>query len=876
MAAEQTITLLDRLRQCDLLEAAQLEELAKLPEAQDPDPRALGRVLLRREWLTRFQINLLARGRGKDLILGPYLILDRLGEGGMGEVFQARHRHMQRIVALKVIRKEKLANEEAVKRFYQEVHAAGQLHHPNIVIAYDAGQAGSTHYFAMEHVEGSDLSRLIRESGPLPAGQACEYVRQAALGLQHAHERGLVHRDIKPANLFVSWDKSGTAVVKILDMGLARIQSADGTAKGLTQTGQVMGTPDYLAPEQAMDAHTADIRSDLYSLGCTLYYLLTGKPPFSGDSLAQVLLKHQMAEPEAPTGGWGEIPSSVRKVLRKLLAKEPADRFQTPQELVEALQPLCGETGMIAEPPARSGNQKSVESDSGWQTLAGDGRDSPRVRPAKRKSGDSTHSVSIRQKTATQLTVGRPDRKLWIIAGSGLCVVLLLALALVLVLRSTRVKPAAQIVESAPADVQAPVGLVTLPPKVVAKVEDVPRVDPPAPAVVQPVPSPVAQLRRPIDTPKLETMTQVPKTPSAPKPFPSASGQSPLDLLDPGRLSAVDRQSLPAGLPVVAILPAQAGTILGVAFSPNSKLLAIASRDGVVRLWDLTAAEPKMLVGNQYPNGAVGSPIFSPDNRLLAYATRTNVVLVDVSLPFPKQIATIPGGMFVPMDGQRVYPEQVIGFSPDSKLLLMTSRYEVAPRSHEGYHSALKLWNLSHGEPRPANTQPLITSVMHCLSVSVDMTVFTGAAAMKHMTPFDRLGNSRGYKWSSSTAGETVISMCFSPDGSNFALTSIDGHLEVSHLKKEPRVICDRILGSIKAHDGWATLLGFMPDGNTVITRGEDNFVCWWNGAKRIQEWQLPSEVDLWSFTADGRYAACELSGQRIAIVRLPEPFQQP
>src|ERR1700733_14283925 len=178
MPSEPTPTLLDRLRQCELLKPGQLDEVATIPEANDPDPRALGRVLLRREWLTRFQIQEVARGRGKDLMIGPYVLEDRLGEGGMGQVFKARHRHMQRIVALKLIRKDKLATDGAPERFYREARAAAQLHHPNIVIAYDAGQADGTFYLAMEYVDGTDLARLVRESGPLPWSRACDFVRQ--------------------------------------------------------------------------------------------------------------------------------------------------------------------------------------------------------------------------------------------------------------------------------------------------------------------------------------------------------------------------------------------------------------------------------------------------------------------------------------------------------------------------------------------------------------------------------------------------------------------------------------------------------------------------------------------------------------------------
>ena len=192
MAAERTaVPFFENLRTSGLLSDAQLAELAKCPEARDPAPAPLARVVLQRGWLTRFQLNMIAAGSAKGLTVGPYLVLDRIGEGGMGTVYKARHQHMQRIVALKVIRKERLATPNALNRFIREVQLAGTLHHPNIVMAYDAGTtAGNTHYFAMEYVDGIDLARLVKEQGPLPVARACDYIRQAALGLQHAQNKG--------------------------------------------------------------------------------------------------------------------------------------------------------------------------------------------------------------------------------------------------------------------------------------------------------------------------------------------------------------------------------------------------------------------------------------------------------------------------------------------------------------------------------------------------------------------------------------------------------------------------------------------------------------------------------------------------------------
>src|SRR5262245_52974412 len=247
-------TFFEQLRTSGLLDSKQLEELAALPEAGQADPRPLAAQVLQRGWLTTYQINQVVRGRGKELFIGPYVLLEKLGEGGMGMVFKARHRHMGRVVALKLIKKERLANPDAVQRFYREARAAAQLVHPNIVLAFDAGQDGNTHFLSMEFVNGVDLARLVQRSGPLPVADACEYVRQAALGLQHAHGRGLVHRDIKPHNLLLTHEqgpgKANEPIVKLLDLGLA-LQEGTTKESTLTDSGAVVGTPAFLAPEQA-------------------------------------------------------------------------------------------------------------------------------------------------------------------------------------------------------------------------------------------------------------------------------------------------------------------------------------------------------------------------------------------------------------------------------------------------------------------------------------------------------------------------------------------------------------------------------------------------------------------------------------------------
>lgn len=269
----------------------------------------------------------------KPLVSHPrYEALELLGQGGMGSVFKARHRVMDRLVALKVIRPE-LTRADIVERFQREIRAAGSLSHPNIVTAHDAEQAGSVHFLVVEFVEGMSLDRIVAKQGRLPVGVACEYIRQAAEGLQHAYERGMVHRDIKPQNLMCTDQE----VVKILDFGLAKVYSDSSTTSALTHGGGMMGTPDYIAPEQADDAKTADTRSDIYSLGCTLYFLLRGEPPYPRGSLVQKLMAHMEKQAETLSSFRDDVPERLEAIIQRAMAKNPDDRFQCPSDFGDAL-----------------------------------------------------------------------------------------------------------------------------------------------------------------------------------------------------------------------------------------------------------------------------------------------------------------------------------------------------------------------------------------------------------------------------------------------------------------------------------------------------------------------------------------------------------
>jgi serine/threonine protein kinase len=398
MAIATLSSFVEMLVGASILEIEQRDEVVRIQDRYQSS-RELAQELLHREWITAFQANQILQGKGQELQFGSFTLLERIGEGGMGQVYKARQRGLNRVVALKVIRRECLGNSKAVARFQREIRLAGQLAHPHIVRAYDADQVDGAYYIAMEFIDGVDLANFVKKHGPLNVSQACDYIRQAALGLQYAYERGLVHRDIKPANLLVTQrfekthassarvlrpnlnDPRGGVIrradfdfrwgmVKVLDLGLARWTDPDTgrSATQLTQLGSVMGTPEFIAPEQARDSHKIDIRADLYSLGCTLYFLLCGQVPFPNGSLTEKLMQHQLDVPESvsvvrrrrlmrkgtlPADGAGiEVPFAIEEVVRRLMAKKPDDRHDTPAALAYDLSNLIDQLAKGTLPAA--------------------------------------------------------------------------------------------------------------------------------------------------------------------------------------------------------------------------------------------------------------------------------------------------------------------------------------------------------------------------------------------------------------------------------------------------------------------------------------------------------------------------------------------
>lgn len=329
---------LDLVRRSGLIEPDQLQRAVQAWQSQGQwqpsgDAQPLASELVRTGLLTRWQADQLLQGRYKGFFVKKYKLLELLGSGGMSNVYLAEHLLMRRRVAIKVLPRNRVQDSSYLARFYREARAAAALDHHNIVRAYDIDNEGNNHFLVMEYVEGRDLEEIVRSQGPLDYARAADYIRQAALGLDHAHQAGLIHRDIKPANLLVT----PSDVVKILDLGLARFSEEEIASLTVAYQENVLGTADYLAPEQAVDSHHVDARADIYSLGCTLYFLLLGEPPFPQGTLPERLAAHQQKEPPDIRQKRPDAPEDLVAICRKMMAKKPDERYGSAREVAEAL-----------------------------------------------------------------------------------------------------------------------------------------------------------------------------------------------------------------------------------------------------------------------------------------------------------------------------------------------------------------------------------------------------------------------------------------------------------------------------------------------------------------------------------------------------------
>jgi len=352
------------VRASGLVEAERLDRfLEPWRESSGTIPEALVTALVEGGLLTTWQLDQLRKGRHKGFILGKYKLLRLLGTGGMSSVYLAEHATLHHKVAIKVLPVKRVDQSSYLARFEREAQASARLNHPNICRAFDLDSYGSIHFIVMEYIDGVDLYAKVKRDGPLEVREAAELIRQAALGLQYAHEEGLIHRDIKPANLIL--DKRGT--VKILDLGLALAHDEERSSLTREHDEKVLGTADYLAPEQARDSHLADRRSDIYALGCTLYYLLVGKAPFATGSLAERIRAHMTQPAPNLLEKRPDVPTPIAELYFRMMEKHPEARQKTAQEVADAL-----------------GNWLS-----GASVVRGRGRNEPPRRPAPRRTAEA-------------------------------------------------------------------------------------------------------------------------------------------------------------------------------------------------------------------------------------------------------------------------------------------------------------------------------------------------------------------------------------------------------------------------------------------------------------------------------------------------------
>ena len=384
LSVDRFVELLERSK---LVDPLQIEELtarwkSSATAAQLEDAEACAEFLVTAGALTHWQAMKLLDGRHRGFFLGKYKLLDHLGSGGMSSVYLAEHVLMQRRVAVKVLPQNRVSDASYLARFHFEARAAAVLDHPNIVRVFDLDNDGRIHYLVMEYIEGYDLDELVSEHGPLDYHTAVEFIKQAGAGLEHAHQAGLVHRDIKPANLLV--DMRGT--LKILDMGLAKFTSGARAVQDFGHDEHVLGTADYLAPEQAVNSQTVDHRGDIYGLGCTLYFLLTGHPPFAKGTSQERMAAHQHEEPPSLLVERPDAPQALVAICGRMMEKSPLDRYQSASEVRQALEAwLESEAafGRVAPPASlaagrtKPGMRRRSPAGSGPDLVRGSGSDLP-------------------------------------------------------------------------------------------------------------------------------------------------------------------------------------------------------------------------------------------------------------------------------------------------------------------------------------------------------------------------------------------------------------------------------------------------------------------------------------------------------------------
>ena len=792
-----------------------------------------------------------------------YKLLEEIGQGGMGTVYKAVHTQLEKVVALKVLHASRKQGEQAVERFRREMKAIGQLDHPNIVAAYDAGECEGAHFLVMELIEGVDLSTLVRRVGPLSVADACELIRQAAAGLEHAHQHGLVHRDVKPSNLMLcsplspGLTKGKTeAVVKILDLGLALLGEHHTDSQELTTSGQMMGTLDYMAPEQGADTHGVDIRADVYSLGATMYKLLCGKAPFSGEQYNTPVKKLMALASKGPPS-IGErrpdLPDELTAIVDCMLARDPDNRFSTPAEVVEALAPFSEGSDLVGLLQTAQGNalpqhgpdkpdSRGSQSAAVQATLEGAGTDStlqpetvaPENQPA---ASDAAEAVTeILEPARDTKTVSRPEtRKLrpgWIVAAAALAGIVLFGVILTLVTNEGTVLVEAP--EGLPDDIEIVVsqggqrvdvmsskngwqiGLAggEYDFKLAGDGSDQFRVEDGRVTV--------SRFGRTI-----VTITR--KPPPAAKPAASA----PVAASTAGSLKLGPAEDVLSGIvPRPAEFPgirrwqietlAPRSRISAVAWSPESRWIACGTRTGLVRLYDAHTLElARLLIGHRH---GVTALAWHPDGKRLASAGGEGAV----------RIWELDGSSQL-LEGHTITVAS-LAWSPDGKSL--------ASAGGADWEAVVRLWS-ADGKPGPVleGHQAALTAVhwdpsgTWLASVAGDKTV--------------RLWKPDGTAGPVLTHPATIAFVAWNPDGKQLAtVTSGDTKIRFWSIDGKPGLELD--------NQAPVTSLAWSPTGKVLASGGKKSIRLWGpDGAELGEVVDLYDEqVQFLGFSPDGRYLA--------------------
>lgn len=879
MSLDTATDLVQLLRRYRLLEPSQLDEVGRL-QSQFPQPRALAKELLQRQWLTPFQVNQLFLGHDAELVLGPYILLERLSEGPLGRVYKARHQHMKRVAAVQVVREELLDHPEAVERFYLDLQAVSQLTHPHIVEAYDAGPVGRTHFFAMEYIEGADLEGLVKAKGPLLVDKARDVIRQAALGLQHAFERHLVHGDLKPGNLLLERMKdegkktvarpdsmpsffmpqpSFVQRVKIRNLGLSLAQppSPNGAApENPVCPGEATSTADYQAPERELKGPPGDIRADLYSLGCVFYFLLTGQPPFPDGSPEDKKRRHREEEAKPVEALRAEVPSDVGAIVRRLMAKDPGQRFQTPAELAAALGPAKTEDALspaYEPPPAAAAPVKAPKSDAvtvvdppGTFTLL-----DPPPNPEKPSEitaylgkraplpGDSATDSHRRRKQAER------RRRRWLVGLGGL--LLVGSVALFAWLLSRQLPPTTDKASSA---------------------ATTSRFQASAFPESERFPWQPDELVAVFGRHRWRTWGPLQRVALSPDGTTAACGEGNLV-----RLYHLDTGN------ERAVLQGHTGAVVGLAFSPDGQTLATVSHDRTLKLWDWTTGSR---VRRTVP-GPIALPsavAYAPNGQLLATGYQDGTLKVwETATGTERTTVKVHSGLvasvaFAP-DGQTA-----VSASHDRTAKLWdvaTAKERFALAGHQNsLHAAafapdgktvatasedktVKLWNVATGKARGTLTGH--AQGVSAVAFAPREATLASAGTDGKVKLWDLTANKE--KAQLATESSNVVGLAYNPDGTRLLTGNLDGTLKLWDPATNAEVADSRDASRP------VRCVAFSPDGWWVASGAEDKVVRLWDLATGSELFAFKGHAhQVWAvgFTSDGKTLA---SGSADGVVKL-------